>query len=361
MILLKERNKLAIFGFDFFCGVGGATKGFQNAGMKIVKGIDLDKTCTEAYEKNCYPSKFIMEDINVLNTEKIISDMHLTSKDFLVCIGCAPCQPFSRFKRENENDKRRKLILAFANAIKVAKPHVIFVENVPGFEKAQKGNIFKEFLETLDLTQMNYQYEWKIVNAKNYGVPQNRRRFVLLASRIGKIPLPNATHGKNLLPYVTVRDRISKYALLAAGEVNKDFPNHVARRLSDLNLTRMKLTPINGGSRTEWPKEFWLDCHKKNAGHTDVYGRMRWDKPAPTLTCKCNSFSNGRFGHPEQNRAISLREAAQLQSFPDDFIFYGGQTDIARQIGNAVPPLMAEAFGKTIVKFIESHRIANAP
>ena len=345
---------MAILGIDFFCGVGGATKGFQNAGIHMVKGIDLDAACKEAYEKNCKPSKFVVTDINVLNPRDLMADIPLTKEDFLVFIGCAPCQPFSRFNKQNEKDKRRRLIIAFGNVIKVLKPHIIFVENVPGFKEANNGELLKEFLEILDLTNMGYRYYWDIVNAKNYGVPQNRRRFVLIASRIGKISFPTVTHGKNLLPYVTVQDRIAKYPSLAAGEENFTVPNHRARRLSSLNLKRIMLTHANGGNREEWPKELWLECHKRNTGHSDVYGRMRWDKPAPTLTCKCNSISNGRFGHPEQNRAISLREAAQLQSFPDDFVFYGGQTDVARQIGNAVPPLMAEAFGRIIVEFIDS-------
>lgn len=173
------------------------------------------------------------------------------------------------------------------------------------------------------------------------------------------MPFPTLTHGKNLHPYVSVQDEISKYPPLIAGEENLMVPNHRARRLSALNLKRIMLTQANGGSRTEWPKNFWLKCHKRRAGHSDVYGRMRWDKPSPTLTCKCNSISNGRFGHPEQHRAISLREAARLQSFSDDFVFYGGQTDIAKQIGNAVPPMMAEAFGKTIVSYIKAGNTAN--
>jgi DNA (cytosine-5)-methyltransferase 1 len=176
----------------------------------------------------------------------------------------------------------------------------------------------------------------------------------MLASRIGKIPFPPETHGKPGQPYLTV-EKIRKYPPIAAGETHPTVRNHAARKLSELNLKRMKNTPKNGGGRKDWPRNLWLKCHKKrDPGHTDVYGRMTWEKPSPTLTCKCNSVTNGRFGHPEQDRAISLREAAALQTFPDDFIFYGKNTNIGRHIGNAVPPLIGEVFGNALVKFVNS-------
>jgi len=165
-----------------------------------------------------------------------------------------------------------------------------------------------------------------------------------------------SSHGKGILKLVTVKDTIAKYPRISAGNVESTIalPNHLARNVSELNILRLKNTPHSGGSRTDWPSHLWLKCHKgDNVGHSDVYGRMNWDKPSPTLTCKCNSISNGRFGHPEQDRAISLREAAALQTFDDNFIFYGTQCDIAKHIGNAVPPLLAQVFAETIKKHLD--------
>jgi DNA (cytosine-5)-methyltransferase 1 len=244
------------------------------------------------------------------------------------------------------------LILRFFDFVEELKPDSIFVENVPSFEQAEGGS----FLSKLRTQELGYEVNFKRVNAKLYGVPQNRSRFIMLAaSRQGKIDFPSPTHGKGLLKFVTVADVISKYPQICAGDSASGIPNHIARRISDLNMLRLKSTSLDGGSRTNWPSNLWLKCHKREkSGHTDVYGRMVWEKPAPTLTCKCNSISNGRFGHPSQNRAISLREAAALQTFSDDFIFYGNQTDIARHIGNAVPPLLAQIFAQRI----KNHLIA---
>jgi len=343
---------MAIVGIDFFCGIGGATKGFQNAGIQVLKGIDNDPTCKNTYEKNCFPSKFLLKDINDLEPKDVLDGIHLSKDDCLFFIVCAPCQPFSKFTKKFADDERAYLILTFVEFVRKLIPDIIFIENVPGLAKAAQGQILEELLQILESNELSYEWEWKLVDAKSYGVPQKRIRFIMLASRIGKIPFPFRTHGKNLLPYVTVKDTISKYPPISAGETHKDVPNHATRALSELNLKRMKQTPKDGGSRKDWPIDLWLDCHKNSSGHTDVYGRMSWGKPAPTLTGKCWSLSNGRFGHPEQNRAISLREAAALQKFSDEFIFYGKNTKIAQHIGNAVPPLIAEVFGKAIFDFV---------
>jgi DNA (cytosine-5)-methyltransferase 1 len=345
---------LGIVGIDFFCGIGGTTKGLQNAGINIQRGIDNDPTCQETYEKNCFPSKFLFKDINHLEPTNVLDNLRIKNGDFLLFAASAPCQPFSRHNHTSKNDNKASLILTFANFVKDLIPDIIFIENVPGIVKASKGRIFEDFVKLLKLDKLNYKYEWKLIDAKDYGVPQKRVRLIMIASRLGKLSFPEKTHGINLIPYVTVKDAISNYPRINAGETHKIIPNHVARNLSKLNLKRMKYTPKNGGSRTDWPKDLWLKCHSgDHSGHKDVYGRMSWNKPAPTLTCKCCGISNGRFGHPEQNRAISLREAATLQTFPDDFIFYGYQTNITRHIGNAVPPLIAEVFGRSILSHVE--------
>jgi len=343
---------MTILAIDFFCGVGGATKGFQNAGVQVLKGIDNDPSCKETYERNCFPATFLLRDINDLKPKEILNGIDLSEKDHLFFIACAPCQPFSKIGKGSKVDA--SLILTFGKFVKQLKPDIVFVENVPGLADAEQGLILSEFLQVLESGEVRYEYEWNIVDAKSYGVPQTRERFILLASAIGKIPFPSETHGKNLLPYVTVRKKISKYPPIAAGKEHPTVPNHAASALSKLNLKRIQNTPRDGGSRKDWPLFLWLNCHKKSSGHTDVYGRMKWRESSPTLTCRCNSISNGRFGHPEQDRAISLREAAALQTYPDDFVFYGKKTKIARHVGNAVPPLIAEVFGRAICDYVDS-------
>lgn len=353
----KRVISMSVLGIDFFCGIGGATKGFQNAGIRILKGIDNDPTCQDTYEKNCHPSKFLLADLNSLKPRDLMQEIRRSASDRLFFIACAPCQPFSRsFKKVTKDDIRTDMILRFSDFVKELMPDVIFVENVPGFMKAGKGRILTKFLSVLTSANLNYCVEWKIVDAKTYGVPQTRSRFMMLASRLGKISFPPATHGKNLASYLTVREAITKYPEINAGGSHATVPNQSARKLSSLNMRRMQKTPRDGGSRKDWPKNLWLKCHNKDgSGHSDVYGRMSWGKPSPTLTCKCNSISNGRFGHPSQNRAISLREAAALQTFPDDFIFYDTPTSIARHIGNAVPPLIAQILGNAIRNHLSTH------
>jgi DNA (cytosine-5)-methyltransferase 1 len=225
----------------------------------------------------------------------------------------------------------------FHRFVRAYKPEYLFVENVPELhaEDNLKGP-FAEFLELLD--GLNYSYAYKTVMAYHYGVPQSRRRLILIASRLGEIDFPCETHGPNAknkkLP--TVWESISKLPRLKAGEAHPKIANHRAANLSPLNLKRIAATP-RGGGRTKWPKRLQLECHKNHDGHTDVYGRMEKYKPATALTTRCNSLSNGRFGHPTQNRAISLREAACLQTFPMTFEFQGNLASVARQIGNAVP------------------------
>jgi len=270
---------MSIFGIDFFCGAGGATKGFQNVGIQILKGIDKDPTCKETYEKNCFPSRFLLKDVNDIEPYEVLDGVNTSREDRLLFIACAPCQPFSQHAKKFLEDKRTYLILTFAEIIRELAPHIIFMENVPGLVKAAQGYLLDEFLQKLELAKLGYEYEWKLIDAKSYGVPQKRLRFILLASRIGKIPFPPETHGTSLSCYRTVRDTISKYPRISAGETHRNIPNHETRALSELNLRRIRNTPKNGGSRKEWPHDLWLDCHKNNPGHSDVYGRMFWNKP----------------------------------------------------------------------------------
>lgn len=197
---------------------------------------------------------------------------------------------------------------------------------------------------------------------KNFGVPQNRRRLILIASRTIIPVFPEATHGDGLLPFVTVRDAIHAFPAIEAGQTNEEVANHRAAGLSATNLRRIIATPHDGGGRVDWPANLVLDCHANgHTGHTDVYGRMAWNNVSPTLTSKCFSISNGRFGHPEQNRAISLREAAALQSFPDDYVFEGSMQEIGKQIGNAVPVLLAQRIGESLLAAHNEYQQAHHP
>jgi DNA (cytosine-5)-methyltransferase 1 len=228
-------------------------------------------------------------------------------------------------------------------------PEYVFVENVPGLQKVWKSDgIFKKFTDFLN--KANYSVDYEIVASQNYGVPQHRRRLVLIASRIGKIKHPHKTHGPNTTnnKFSSVWDWIGHFPPIMAGESHPTIPDHKAASLSSINLERINSTP-QGCGRESWPSHLKLDCHKKHMGHTDVYGRMKWHEPASGLTTRCISLSNGRFGHPVQNRAISIREAACLQTFPEDFIFFGSLNSKARQIGNAVPVKLAETFGRNFI------------
>ena len=228
-------------------------------------------------------------------------------------------------------------------------PRAVLVENVPGMAKVKGNSTFKRFVSTLK--RNGYSIDVAVLDAKGFGVPQTRRRLVLLAFKGKSVCLPVPSYGKGRRNYRTVRDAIEHFPVLGAGQSVEEVANHRAASLTDINLERLSNTPSDGGDRRSWPESLQLKCHSNGyKGHTDVYGRLAWDQPAPTLTGRCHSISNGRYAHPEQNRAISLREAAALQSFPDNYEFFGRLTHIALQIGNAVPVRFAEALAKQLVR-----------
>jgi len=233
-------------------------------------------------------------------------------------------------------------------------PDFVFLENVYGLKNVPGYSAFRRLLNTLE--ELGYKTESGMVDASDFGVPQTRRRFVLTAVRFGNAVWPTRTHGPRLKPYVTVRKAIEKFPELRHGEKHPRLPNHIASPLSDLNFRRITATPQDGGSRSQWPDDLKLACHAEHDGHPDVYGRLRWDAPAPTLTTKCTSLSNGRYGHPEQNRAISAREAAALQGFKTKYVFFATVHVLRRLIGNAVPPPVAKHFGLEFVRRAKKKR-----
>ncbi|MDY0341780.1 MAG: DNA cytosine methyltransferase [Coriobacteriia bacterium] len=339
---------------DFFCGAGGFTAGLRRSGIEVLAGIDANESCRDTYTLNNPGSQFICADIRSLDARALKAALPevRANDDDLVFVGCAPCQPFSQQRRATKPHPDGTLLGRFGLLVDEYRPGYVVVENVPGIAAVTGNSSFNRFVRMLE--RANYSVECEVRDAKQYGVPQSRRRLVLIASRVCEASLPTPTHGPGLLPWRTVKDTIAKYPRLAAGATSANTPNHQASALSPLNAKRMRNTPKDGGSRASWPDSLVLDCHKNgHRGHSDVYGRMRWDHPAPTLTGRCHSISNGRFGHPEQNRALSLREAAALQTFSDDYKFYGSMRGIALQVGNAVPVDLAHVLGKHLLSMTQ--------
>lgn len=335
---------------DFFSGCGGTSTGFQQAGMRIVIGLDNDSDAEASYRANHPEAEFIRKDISLLDPSELEQIVAMHDGPLLFC-GCAPCQPFTRQNTRRQTiDSRRSLLLEFGRFIEYFKPDYVFVENVPGLQKLpEQDSPFANFLRALN--RLGYQYHYSVVPAWNYGVPQRRKRLVLLASLHGKIDFPLPTHGphSNNPRYSSVREWIDGLPSLQAGETDPHDVVHRAAKLSPLNLKRIQTTPSEG-SRSDWPTHLQLDCHTQGyQGHSDVYGRMRWNTPATGLTTRCISLSNGRFGHPEENRAISVREAACLQTFPRTYRLIGSLNSMARQVGNAVPVRLAQRFGEHVI------------
>lgn len=336
---------------DFFCGAGGVTCGFAEAGIHVLGGIDIDIACKDTYEKNNPGTVFLNKDISKYKPKDLSKDLNIDrNDDNLIFVGCSPCQYYSGVNTKKEKSENTRLLLVdFQRFVNHFRPGFIFIENVPGLEKKAGSPLskFKAFL-----TDKGYSFNDKVVNAKYLGVPQNRRRYILIASRlVKKVELPS----ENKTDIKTVHNAIGdleKFPVIPAGHKDQTAFIHSTASITPKNIERLIKTSVNGGSRAEWANtDLQLECYKRHGGHGDVYGRMYWNKPSPTITTKFVSVSNGRYGHPEQLRAISLREGAVLQSFKPDYIFYNkGQGNIARMIGNAVPPKMAKEIGNTIIK-----------
>lgn len=332
---------------DFFCGAGGVTCGFRNIGIKVLGGIDIDRKFKETYEKN-NDAKFINADVSNYKPSDLEKELSLSKNDDeLIFVGCSPCQYYSNVNSDKTKSKSSRLLLEdFKEFVMYFTPGFIFIENVPGLE-TKKGSPLSNFKD--ELGKLGYKFDQKVLNAKHFGVAQNRRRFVLIGTRLAsEISLPK--HAKNV-KVKTVKDAIGNYdrfPRVADGYKDESDFQHSVAKLSPLNKERLQRTPKNGGSRKSWAndKRLQLECYKDHDGHHDVYGRLHWDKPSPTITTRFIYTSTGRYSHPEQNRALSLREGATLQSFPLTYKFYStNQGVIATMIGNAVPPKLAEAIG----------------
>lgn len=338
---------------DLFCGIGGLSYGMKSSGLKILAGFDIDSTCRYAYETN-NEATFYYKNIKEVTAEDILP--LYSSKSIRVLAGCAPCQPFSSyaFKNKDKDPNKYDLLYEFGRIVEEVLPDIVTMENVPSIAAFRLKNVLPDFVSTL--VTHGYKVSYKVVCCPDYGVPQTRKRLVLLASRFGEIKLIPPTHKPE--SYVTVRDTIGNLPLLKAGESDSKDPLHRCGSLTAINQRRIEATPY-GGSWKDWPEELILECHKKKSGKSfgSVYGRMKWDEPSPTITTQCTGLGNGRFGHPEQNRAISAREAALLQTFPLTYRFFSDEekislTKASRYIGNAVPPRLGEIIAESIKQHI---------
>lgn len=342
-----------IHAVDLFCGVGGLTCGLQQAGINVVAGVDIDQSSKYAFERN-NNALFIHKSVEDLTADEINS---LYPDDSIkVLMGCAPCQPFStyshRYKKDSK-DEKWGLLYSFSSLINEVQPHIVSMENVPSIIKEE---VFHDFVKSLE--DAGYFINWKIIYCPDYGIPQNRKRLVLLASRVGEIKIQPPSFSKE--EYLTVKDVIGNLPSIKAGGKNTDDSLHISRRLSDLNMERIKQSKP-GGTWRDWEEKLILECHKKESGRTysSVYGRMEWNKQAPTITTQFYGYGNGRFGHPEQNRALSLREGALIQTFPLEYEFVEPGTDpsftkIGIQIGNAVPVNLGKVVGDSILHHLRA-------
>ena len=342
---------------DFFCGCGGTSTGLMLAGIQIVVGVDIDRDAATTFRFNFPQASLLEKDIRELTTTDLESHISRDEKDVWLFSACAPCQPFTQHRQSSGlKDDQANLLSELLRFVDEYLPDLLFVENVPGLaSRAESFGPFNELLDTLGRRQ--YWTAYGEFNCWDFGVPQKRRRFALVGSQLGPITFPSKTHGPRTSnpDYSTVREWISDIPKINAGQWHQHVPNHRAASLSTLNLERIRATP-EGGSRRDWPESLELDCHREGfKGYSDVYGRMRWDAPASALTTRCISYSNGRFGHPSQDRAISAREAACLQTFPRTFEFAGSLNSVARQIGNAVPVLVSQRFGENFVTHVKAH------
>jgi DNA (cytosine-5)-methyltransferase 1 len=340
----------SITAVDLFCGAGGLTFGLENSGIEVKAGYDIDPSCEYPYSSNTSARYFgrSVEDIGGSELQQIWGD-----RGFRLLAGCAPCQPFSTYSQGKvlEKDDRWHLLKHFQRLVEDSLPDLVTMENVPGLRNKP---VFREFVSAL--ISLSFEVDYRVVNCAEYGVPQQRQRLVLLASRLGPIRLAPGEHRDNP---PTVEDVLRELPAIDAGQSCKADAFHRSAGLQPINMRRIRSSKP-GGTWRDWEPDLLCSCHQKATGdsYAAVYGRMRWDEPAPTLTTQFFNYGSGRFGHPEQDRALSLREGALLQSFPPDYAFCPREveptlTTMGRLIGNAVPVKLGVAIGLAFMRHVE--------
>lgn len=342
---------------DLFCGAGGLTAGMINAGISVRAGYDIEAQCEYAYTEN-NRAAFIASDVKEVAAEQLL-EWYRPGR-YRLLAGCAPCQPFSTYNqgRDTRTDRKWPLLYHFARLIEETQPHLVTMENVPDVTKHE---VYHDFVKSM--ADKGYSIWDGRISCVDYGLPQKRRRHVLLASRLGMpIKMIEPTHKDKP---VTVDEVIGHLPRIAAGQRDPNDPLHRSATLTPTNFKRI-INSRPGGTWRDWDPELRAACHRKASGMTyaSVYGRMRGDEPSPTMTTLCYGFGNGRFGHPIQNRAISLREAAILQSFPDDYAFMEPERitfkAVGRMIGNAVPVRLGEVIGESLMNHVREYEAQRA-
>jgi len=324
--------------------------GLRKAGIEVLAGVDNAADCRTSYEANLQGATFIKHDISTLSAPELERRLGIRQNDrSLIFTGCSPCQFWSKIRTDKTKAERTASLLhQFQKFIRYFRPGFVVVENVPGLRNQKQHTILPDFIRFLE--RNGYAWSDGIINANHYGVPQHRIRYLLIATRLTKtieLPKPRPHAGLTVSAFIGVANG---FQIIAAGTRDETPFRHTASSLSPKNLRRIQKTRKSGGSRAAWKDDSELQIPAylgRDDIFRDVYARMYWDRPAPTITTRFNSFSNGRFGHPEEDRAVSIREGATLQTFPSDFVFYGNNLNtVARQIGNAVPPALAERIGR---------------
>ena len=332
---------------DLFCGAGGLSYGMQRSGISIAAGLDADPACGHPFSTNLGAA---FHELDIADVTADFVDSLFPTHCVRILAGCAPCQPYSSYSyRSSSKDQRWQLLVKFGELVRELRPDIVTMENVPHL---RNHDVFGEFLQTLRNSGYTDPFN-SVVHCAYYGVPQSRKRLVVMASRFGEVTMIKPTHKEG--KFQTVRQTIERLMPIDAGSSHPEDLLHKASGLSSKNLERIR-NSRPGGTWRDWKENLRANCHTRKSGESfrNVYGRMEWDSLAPTLTTQFNGFGNGRFGHPEQDRAISLREGALLQTFPQDYSFVPNGSTIpmdqtAKLIGNAVPVKLGEAIGRSIL------------
>lgn len=345
---------------DAFCGAGGLSIGLEKVGFEILLGFDLDKKCIETLKLNSKTIRHttLQSDVKDMLGGKLLKHVKIDKGELDLLAGGPPCQGFSVQRTIGGNsDLRNLLVDDYGDLIEEVEPRFFLMENVPGIGGKRGRQIVDRFKDRM--SEIGYFCHEKILDAQDYGVPQRRRRFIVVGEKVigtGRFfEWPKLVRAKSAN---TVRATIGHLpAPPTDGSDHPDFFGHRSDRLSEVNKARL-MALKEGQARDDLPDHLLADCHKVSSdviGHRNVYGRMAWGEVAPTITARFDSFTRGKFGHPDQLRSISLLEGALLQTFPENYHFSGNKVDIARQIGNAVPPRFAAAIGHAIAKAIGQH------
>ena len=367
---IKSNMRKTYTAIDLFCGAGGLSEGLHQAGFSILAGNDINESAGATYSSTHKDSVFLPGPLENLNAQDFLNSSQLSPGQLDCLVGGPPCQAFSVYNHQRGmHDNRSQLFHEYLRLVEGLMPRWVMMENVTGILSAGDGVAVKSITQAL--VNLGYRVEYKVLRAEDYGIPQERRRVIFMGNRVGKpIHWPAVTHGQGIKPLTTVSDAISDLPPLKNGEDRGIVPyhaeplssyqsdlrarsnsvhNHSAPKLGSINLERMKFIP-KGGSWRDIPFELLPEGMKKakRSDHTKRYGRLNWASQSSTILTKCD-LHWGAYIHPEQDRAITVREAARLQSFPDWFHFLGSKTEQYVQVGNAVPPLLGRRLGEVLL------------